>query len=679
MAGFGGQPQGKTNKSSKQPQLNFEKWFNRAIYFHQTGRLREAESVYQKMIAAGTSDPAVFCNLGIICKNSGRIEEALEYYEQALKFEPKDPKLHSNIGNLYRDIGNLDQALQFTIRSLDLEPTSSTVQMNLGSIYRDLGKTDEALKATVNAIELDANNIKALQNLKSLASDIKINSLNRDNVIKAYDILINRDDFSHRKLCHLFIQEYLEDIQTAAQSDPIISDENQAFYKLASDLRFRKSLTLLIPPNREIEKFLTRLRKEFLVQITTNSSIPTNLKPLLEVLASQCFLNEYVYWHSDEEKQLVDTLIADATTNKAKFNQYLAILGCYKSIHGFTTQEEIRRYPINSDESRSLINTQYNEIETEKTITARLSASQQINDSVSRAVQQMYEENPYPRYQYADHTHPNSAKPTIEFISLETTLANPPFTNELSTPNYRPKILIAGCGTGNQIINASRYQNAQITAIDISKNSLAYAARKSQEYNMRNVQLQQLDILNSHQLQDVYDVIECSGVLHHMQDPARGLAALNSKLKPGGYIKIGLYSKLARQKVSRARELIQTLGIQSTPEGIRDFRKQLFDNDQHELKTLSVLVNDFYSLSECRDLCFHVQEHQFTTESLQKLLDTENLVFCGFMLSEAIKMAYQHRFPEDSNGVSLSNWREFEEDNPSTFQSMYQFWAYKPL
>jgi len=291
----------------------------------------------------------------------------------------------------------------------------------------------------------------------------------------------------------------------------------------------------------------------------------------------------------------------------------------------------------------------------------------------------MYEENPYPRYQCADHTHPNLAKPTIEFISLETTLANLPFTNELSTPNYSPKILIAGCGTGNQIINASRYQNAQITAIDISKNSLAYAARKSQEYNMRNVQLQQLDILNSHHLQDVYDVIECSGVLHHMQDPARGLAALNSKLKPGGYIKIGLYSKLARQKVSAARELIQTLGIQSTPEGIRDFRKQLFNDDQHELKAISVLVNDFYSLSECRDLCFHVQEHQFTPEDLQKLLDTENLVFCGFMLPKAIKMAYQHRFPDDSDGVSLSNWREFEEDNPSTFQSMYQFWAYKPL
>ena len=196
---------------------------------------------------------------------------------------------------------------------------------------------------------------------------------------------------------------------------------------------------------------------------------------------------------------------------------------------------------------------------------------------------------------------------------------------------------------------------------------------------MRNVRLQQLDILDANQLQDIYDVIECNGVLHHMQNPAEGLAALNSKLKPGGYFKIGLYSKLARQNVSAARELIQTLGIQSTPEGIRGFRKQIFNGDQHELKSLSILVNDFYSLSECRDLCFHVQEHQFTTATLEKLLGAENLVFCGFMLPQSIKTAYQSSFPEDHNGTSLSNWGEFEQDNPSTFQSMYQFWAYKPL
>ena len=82
----------------------------------------------------------------------------------------------------------------------------------------------------------------------------------------------------------------------------------------------------------------------------------------------------------------------------------------------------------------------------------------------------------------------------------------------------------------------------------------------------------------------------------HEHDKAN-ILALNSKLKPGGYIKIGLYSKLARQIVTAARELIKSLGIQSTPKGIRDFSKRIFNADQPELKNLSNLVNDFYSLS----------------------------------------------------------------------------------
>jgi len=679
VAGFGGAADGKASKSSKKPQLNFQKWFNQAIYFHKTGRLREAESIYKKMIAAGTIDPAVFCNLGILYKNSGRIEEALENYKNALDFEPNDAKIYSNIGNLYRDIGKLDQALQFTLKSLDLDYDSSTVQMNLGSIYRDLGETDKALSATIKAIEFDEDNIEAMQNLKSLASHIKINALNKEPARKAYEILLNCDNFSHRKLCPLFVQNHLEDIQAAAKSDSIISEQNQAFHRLASDWRFRTSLLILIPTHQAVEQFLTRLRKEFLVHIKSNNRIPTKLRSLLEALATQCFLNEYVYWQSEQERKWVNELIKNAQKSEATFKEYLPIIGCYNPIHDFTTQEAISTYPINSDESKAFIDTQYKEVETEKSLKARLRYSKEITDEVSLAVQQMYEESPYPRYKHADHTHPHFAKPIAEFISLETTIVNPSFTKELSAPNSSPNILIAGCGTGNQIINASRYKNAQITAIDISKNSLAYAKRKSLEYNMRNIRLQQLDILDANQLADIYDVIECSGVLHHMQNPAKGLAALNRKLKPGGYFKIGLYSKLARQKVSAARKLIQNMGIQSTPEGIRDFRKQVLDDDHQDLKDLSELASDFYSLSECRDLCFHVQEHQFTTETLEKLLEAEKLVFCGFMLPKSIKAAYQHRFPEDSNGTSLSNWGEFEKNNPSTFQSMYQFWAYKPM
>ena len=45
----------------------------------------------------------------------------------------------------------------------------------------------------------------------------------------------------------------------------------------------------------------------------------------------------------------------------------------------------------------------------------------------------------------------------------------------------KPSILIAGCGTGQQILQAQRYKNAEITAIDLSTSSLCYAKRKLNE------------------------------------------------------------------------------------------------------------------------------------------------------------------------------------------------------
>ena len=127
-----------------------------------------------------------------------------------------------------------------------------------------------------------------------------------------------------------------------------------------------------------------------------------------------------------------------------------------------------------------------------------------------------------------------------------------------------------------------------------------------------------------------------------------------------------------------ARNKIKHLGLKSTADGIREFPQHVLQGELKELANLPNFGRGFYSLSECRDICFHVQEHRFTADSLQELLDTQGLIFCGFMLPETIRKAYQQQFPDDTDMTSLENWGGFETQNPSTFSGMYQFWAYKP-
>ena len=154
-----------------------------------------------------------------------------------------------------------------------------------------------------------------------------------------------------------------------------------------------------------------------------------------------------------------------------------------------------------------------------------------------------------------------------------------------------------------------------------------------------------MDLLDVAGLDEIFDIIECSGVLHHMDDPAKGLSALIKQLKPGGYIKLGLYSEIARKDIVKARNQIKQLGLKGTADGIREFRQKVFQGQLKELANPPILGLDFYSLSECRDLCFHVQEHRFTTASLQNLLNTNSLIFCGFMLPEAVKKITSNSSP----------------------------------
>jgi hypothetical protein len=87
---------------------------------------------------------------------------------------------------------------------------------------------------------------------------------------------------------------------------------------------------------------------------------------------------------------------------------------------------------------------------------------------------------------------------------------------------------------------------------------------------------------------------------------------------------------------------------------------------------------DFYSLSTCRDLLFHVQEHRFTIPQIIGALDSLNLKFLGFDLKDQSTMKrFKNKHPEKSDILSLALWHELEQQYPDTFANMYQFWCIK--
>jgi hypothetical protein len=89
-------------------------------------------------------------------------------------------------------------------------------------------------------------------------------------------------------------------------------------------------------------------------------------------------------------------------------------------------------------------------------------------------------------------------------------------------------------------------------------------------------------------------------------------------------------------------------------------------------------VIDFFSISDCRDLLFHVEEHTWTIPQLAAFFVENNLEFLGFEVEFGTMRRYAERFPDDPAQTNLAHWRAFEQDNPDTFIGMYQFWLQKP-
>jgi len=76
------------------------------------------------------------------------------------------------------------------------------------------------------------------------------------------------------------------------------------------------------------------------------------------------------------------------------------------------------------------------------------------------------------------------------------------------------------------IETAQRFVGASVLAVDLSVASLAYAKRKTGALDRSNIEYAQADILKLGALERTFDLIESSGVLHHLADPYAGWRVL---------------------------------------------------------------------------------------------------------------------------------------------------------
>ena len=700
MKGFEGLYKSK-KKINKNTHPSKKQIFNKAFQLHQQGNILEAAKYYQLLIDKDSTDERVFSNFGAILKDLGNLKEAEISYRKAISLNPDFAMAHSNLGIILKDLGNLKEAEISYRKAISLNPDFANAYYNLGNILKDLGNLKEAEISYRKAISLNPDFAVAYLNLGIVLKDIgnikegfdsflkvieleptfaeiyplitrflkdsDLSKLNKPKLKKILSIILGRNDVSHKELFKAFKFIYVEQLLNNCEA------LNLDFYKIESILNeklFINALKKIIFTDLKLEAFLSKLRRQICDIISKNKeTINYSKLNFIIGLGQQCFLNEYIYSITKDEYKSINSIInrcIDGELNEIN----ISILSCYYPLYKLLDQIPSLKFFTSLNPSfNELIELQIIEPLKEIELSKKIKKLGTINNAISLKVRTQYEENPYPRWRYNSY----SKNQKISIIQRINDDIKPNYISP-SLDNEKLKVLIAGCGTGNQILQTQRYKNAQITAIDLSLTSLAYAQRKINELRLVNVELIQMDILEIGLLKEKFDVIECGGVLHHMDDPSAGLKSLLGVLKENCFLKLALYSELARQDIVKARNYIKRKKLQTNANNILNFRNKIISGELSDLDSLK-LFEDFYSLSEFRDLCFHTQEHRFTIQQLQNILNSNKLQFLGFSLPKKLKSSYKNYFPEDNQQTNLKNWSSFEEKNPRTFVSMYQFWV----
>lgn len=565
----------------------------------------------------------------------GRIGEAQDVCRQILAREPAHAQTLNLLGLMAQASGDHRAAVKMFAKAIASDDLNTACYYNAGNSYQALGNRAKAAAHFSQALALGMNE-------KAIAFILQ------SPVIATYIARIAGKSPLPIATVELFGAESVG--------------------PLANDIFLCCALEAATLPSAQLEGLLGYARAELLRlaagQSEDDGEIDDKAIAFACALARQCFINEYVYPQSEAESarasMLRDRLLQDMASGTAITPLMLAAVAAYFPLHAMPMAESLlrREWPAAVN---GLLQVQLREPLEETGDRSAIVKLTPVKHDVSLQVMHQYEENPYPRW---------TANPLKA-------LAADQARGRVILPAERQAeldILIAGCGTGSHAIQIAQvYPNARLLAVDISLPSLAYARRKTRELGLRNIEYAQADILELGAIGRTFDTVESVGVLHHLAEPTVGWLVLVSLLRPGGRMRIGLYSELARRVIVEARARIATRGYRATADDIRRCRQDIIRDAAHWRMLLG--SPDFYSMSGCRDLLFNVMEHRFTIPAIAAFLNDNELTFLGFEPFDdpTVIDAFHKQFGSAADEADLDQWHRFEADHSETFWDMYNF------
>ena len=207
------------------------------------------------------------------------------------------------------------------------------------------------------------------------------------------------------------------------------------------------------------------------------------------------------------------------------------------------------------------------------------------------------------------------------------------------------RALVAGGGTGDATImlaqpltDAARAAGAgpagEVVYLDLSASSRAIAEARAAVRGLTNIRFVTGSLLEAAALGlGPFDYIDCCGVLHHLPDPAAGLAALTAVLAEDGGMGIMVYGTYGRSGIYPLQAALRALvGERPLAERVSFARRLLGSLPATNLFARNPILRDHTgSDAELVDLLLHSQDRSYTVPQIAELVAGAGLNLISFI------------------------------------------------
>ncbi len=174
-------------------------------------------------------------------------------------------------------------------------------------------------------------------------------------------------------------------------------------------------------------------------------------------------------------------------------------------------------------------------------------------------------------------------------------------------------ILEVGAGTCQLSNYLAIGTNNKIFALDATIESLKLGKKFSDKNSIKNITFIKADLFDDLFFDNTFDLVWCSGVLHHTKNPYGGFKNIQNFVKKDGYIIIGLYNKIFRIKTVIRRLLYKFFGKKIVMKLDPHLRKIKNENEK-----IDAWINDQYE---------HPVESLHTFDEVLNWFDLNNIEF----------------------------------------------------